>query len=406
MDTSQRPRLADPYPQLGTGPVPVEPYISPAYFEREREKIFRRVWLNVGRVEHIPKPGDYVVKRLAVLGTSVLIVHSDDGRVRAFHNVCQHRGNRLVYEESGCRKAFTCGFHGWVFDTRGRLRHVTSEEEFFGIDKAQYGLSEFTCDTWNDFIFIHAQPQPAQSLREYLGQMGEDLRDYQFSNAERVGAWRLTVNCNWKVINDAFAEGYHVPWLHTRSIADLFSTGTGAEAKCQLAHARLHGYHHGASAPANPLHTPKPAVALAFRFAAAFGVDIEAMMQYQPPGVNPGCMENWGFDFNTIFPNFAISFSRDSYVTHSFWPEAVDRTHWEINLYAPPAANLAVKVLQTYNNVMVRDLLQEDASTIEGTQQGLASGGIRHITFSDQEIACRHQFEVVNALVNDKELTT
>jgi phenylpropionate dioxygenase-like ring-hydroxylating dioxygenase large terminal subunit len=84
MNMPERLRLSDPYPHLGTGPVPVEPYISQAYFEREREKIFRRMWLTVGRLNQIPKPGDFMVKKLAILGASVLVVHGDDGRVRAF----------------------------------------------------------------------------------------------------------------------------------------------------------------------------------------------------------------------------------------------------------------------------------------------------------------------------------
>lgn len=76
----------DLYPELGTGPLPIEPYVSREYFEKERERIFRKVWLNVGRVEQIPDPGDYFVKDLAVCHTSVLVVRGEDGKVRAFHN--------------------------------------------------------------------------------------------------------------------------------------------------------------------------------------------------------------------------------------------------------------------------------------------------------------------------------
>ncbi len=85
------------YPELGTGPVSIEPYISREYFERERELIFRKVWLNVGRVEQIPTPGDYFVKDLAVCNTSIVIVRGDDGKVNAFHNMCSHRGNPVVW---------------------------------------------------------------------------------------------------------------------------------------------------------------------------------------------------------------------------------------------------------------------------------------------------------------------
>ena len=91
----------DLYPELGTEPIPIDPYVSHECFERERALIFRKVWLNVGRVEQIPKPGDYFVRDLAVCNTSILIVRGKDSTIRAFHNMCAHRGNKLVAEASG-----------------------------------------------------------------------------------------------------------------------------------------------------------------------------------------------------------------------------------------------------------------------------------------------------------------
>lgn len=122
----------DLYPELGTGPTPIEPYISREYFEREQAPIFRKVWLNVGRVEQIPNPGDYFVKDLAVCKTSILIVRGKDGCVRAFHNMCAHRGNKLVADTSGtCKGLFTCKFHGWPMgltarSATSRMRRVSS----------------------------------------------------------------------------------------------------------------------------------------------------------------------------------------------------------------------------------------------------------------------------------------
>jgi nitrite reductase/ring-hydroxylating ferredoxin subunit len=84
------------YPQVGTGPVAAEPCVSPEYFERERDLIFRRAWVNVGRVDEVERPGQYFVRELAVCRTSIIIVRGKDGVVRGFHNVCSHRGNKLV----------------------------------------------------------------------------------------------------------------------------------------------------------------------------------------------------------------------------------------------------------------------------------------------------------------------
>src|SRR5271169_6702340 len=102
------------YPELGTGTVSYEDSISPEHYERERRAIFARTWLNVGRVEQLPRKGSYFTKELAVAQTSVVVVRGTDGEIRAFHNVCRHRGNKLVWndfpkeETSGVARQFVC----------------------------------------------------------------------------------------------------------------------------------------------------------------------------------------------------------------------------------------------------------------------------------------------------------
>ena len=125
------PRAAGPqhYPELGTGPVSYDDSISPEFYELEREAIFRRTWLNVGRVEQLPKVGSYFTKELDAAGTSIVVVRGSDDEVRAFHNICRHRGNKLVWsdypreETSGVCRQFTCKYHGWRYDLDGEL-HV------------------------------------------------------------------------------------------------------------------------------------------------------------------------------------------------------------------------------------------------------------------------------------------
>ena len=130
------------YPELGTGLVSYEDSISPEFFELEREAIFKRVWLNVGRVEQLPRSGSYFTKELAVAKTSVVVVRDQDGEVRAFHNICRHRGNKLVWtdfpqqETSGTARQFTCKYHGWRYGLDGACTFVQQEGEFFDLDKA------------------------------------------------------------------------------------------------------------------------------------------------------------------------------------------------------------------------------------------------------------------------------
>src|SRR5437879_892025 len=164
---------------LGTEPVPIAANISPEYFEKEREAVFRNSWLNVGRVEDVPCPGDYFVKDLAILNSSVLVVRGKDEEIRAFHNVCKHRGNRLA-TGSGSTKQFTCGFHGWTYALDGQLAFVPDQDQFFSLDRSACGLTPIAAQLWQGFIFICPQPRPAESLEEWLGKLGRELSGFPF----------------------------------------------------------------------------------------------------------------------------------------------------------------------------------------------------------------------------------
>src|SRR4051812_25098994 len=151
---------------------------------------------------------------------SVIIVKTKDGTVKAFHNVCRHRGNKLVWndfpteETSGTCRQFTCKYHAWRYDLAGDLTFVQQEGEFFDLDKADYGLKEVACDVWEGFIFVNLNPQ--QTLTEYLGKMAEGLEGYPFHEMTEVYSYKAEVGSNWKLFIDAFAEFYHAPVLHQK----------------------------------------------------------------------------------------------------------------------------------------------------------------------------------------------
>src|SRR5262249_41942576 len=147
------------YPELGTDPVPIEPCLSQDYFERERDQIFRRVWLKVGRDDEIPEPGDYFVKDVAMTNSSLLVVRGKDGTVRSFHNVCTHRANKVVRDCRGHSNGFVCGFHGWSYSLTGDLTHVPDEDQFFDLKKSDCGLTAIATEVWEGFIFVNLDPK-------------------------------------------------------------------------------------------------------------------------------------------------------------------------------------------------------------------------------------------------------
>ena len=392
-------RWTELYPELGTGPVPIEPYVSREYFERERELIFRKVWLNIGRVELIPNPGDYFVKELPVCNTSILIVRGKDSVIRAFHNMCSHRGNKIVADRSGnCPGLFTCKFHGWAFGLDGALRHITDEASFFNLDQSTLGLVPVAVDTWQGFIFINVDPKPGESLREYLGAIGDGFEGYPFGElAATRFSYDTELKANWKVLKDAFQEVWHIPTLHHKSIPGVFSDGDN-----RWGHAlefKLYERHGRVSLPGNFARKPTPIEAVAVRYGAGATV-IKSAQNVLPPGVNPTRDPSWSIDGNALFPNCLLYVAGETYLTHTFWPISENRTLWEIRFYYPQATTLAQRFSQEYAKVMLRDVNLEDGSTLERTQTMLESGARKQIFLQDQELLIRHHHWVAEKYLN------
>jgi phenylpropionate dioxygenase-like ring-hydroxylating dioxygenase large terminal subunit len=378
------------YPELGTGPVPIEPYISSEFFELERDRVFGRTWLCLGREERVPKPGDFFVKDLAIARTSVIVVRGEDGRVRAFHNACSHRSNKVEWRADGSADSFTCPFHGWCYRTDGSLLAVPDEKNFFNLDKARLGLTPIALETWEGFIFINLHPE--QGLTEYLGEWAEGLRGYPFAaNGATCYEWSTELRCNWKLIRDAFKEAYHVAFLHRRSARDSY---TGP--KNPFSHAlyfKLFALHQRWSLPANPGYQPSPVEAAAYKYASFV---LKSDFTREPPkGVNPTKAPDWVLDINTVFPNYTIDMLESGYFSYNFWPIAVDRTLWEVRTYFPCPSNAAQRFSQEHARITFRDLIMEDASTMEKTQTVIASGAKTHFMLQDEELLLRHDNKVL-----------
>jgi len=393
----QGERWANKLPDLGTGPVPVEPNVSPEYFERERERIFKHSWLNIGRADEVPQAGDYLVKDLAILRTSLIVVRGHDGVIRAFHNVCRHRGNTLTQACSGRARSFICGFHGWTYDLAGKLVRVPDEEQFFNFDKSEYGLTPVATEVWEGFIFINFDHQPAETLRDFIGEPFDQFSGYPFATMRPTVKYSATVDVNWKIFMEIFQECYHVAYIHRRSVAEI---GTGKDNPFgHLLSVRLYGRHRSASVYYNPEHQPTAAELLAFKYGPTI-LQGTAAGDGPPQGINPERSPKWGFDINVFFPNFILDLANGSYWTQTFWPIAVGRTLWEVSLYMEPATNPGERIGQEFSKVLMRDAFREDLSRLESIQANMASGALTQTPLSDQEILVRHAYHVVNGIVN------
>lgn len=392
-------RWTTDYAELGTGPVPLEPFVAPEYYARERERIFRRVWLNVGREEELPERGNYFVKEIEICNSSVVVIRGKDDVVRAFYNMCSHRGNRVV---DGCRGkvgGFICGFHGWKYDLSGKLVHVPDEEHFFAFDRREHGLTPIATEVWAGFIFINFDPNPSQSLDEFLNDFAPKLNGYPFARMNLVGAYRAEVKANWKVTLDSFQEGYHVAFLHKRSAGRAY-----ADKKNPVTHAlafQLFDLHRSMSIPGAAGYQPTQVELIAHRFGSSITRVEEARdaVHFLPPTLNPTKSAHWVFDMFVVFPNFFMFLFDGFYFTYNFWPLAIDRTLWETRIYFPPAQNAGQRFSQEYGKCALRDTLREDGNTLEAIQRNLASGAKTHFVLHDEEILIRHSHKVVSDIV-------
>jgi len=390
------------FPALGTGPVSYEDSISPAHFELERDAIFARTWLNVGRVEQLPRVGSYFTKEIHAARTSVVVVRGSDGKVRAFHNICRHRGNKLVWndypgeETSGTCRQFTCKYHGWRYLLDGDLTFVQQEAEFFDLDRADYGLVPVRAETWEGFVFVNLDPDSTISLRDYLGDFGAGLAGYPFDKMTQVFRYRAEVGSNWKLFIDAFAEFYHAPVLHARQAVAEESrklAGFGFEA---LAY-RLDGPHGmvsswGGMSPPKDLNMVKPIerVLRSGLFGPWDRPGIDGL-DLLPPALNPARHPAWGVDSFVFFPNFMVLiWAPGWYLTYHYWPTSYNTHIFEGTAYFVPPKSGRERLGQELAAVTFKEYALQDGNTLEATQTMLESRAVTEFPLNDQEILLRH----------------
>lgn len=383
------------YPELGTGPIPTDAYWQPEFYERELEAIFRRAWLNVGRVEQVAKPGDFFVKAIPTFDMSILVVRGKDNVVRAFHNVCQHRGNHIELKKSGNCNAFRCPFHGWAYALDGRLAGVPDAEAFYDLDREAKALPAVNLDIWEGFIFINLAATPPQSLAEYMGQQGADLVGYPFHLGTNTFEFEGVVKCNWKCMVDSFCETYHVPVLHKNSVIDTLAGPDNPFGR--VIDVRLKGPHRTISVVGNMQYQPNPVQGLAFQYAPAPSItsgSVDEQLEL-PKGLNETRADNWSIDVTVFFPNWLIVIGSGMYFTHQMWPLGPDEVVWQMRGFLRPAANAAQRFGQENSMVELRDAVLEDGNTLERIQRSLKQQLIPEFVFHDHELALRHHYHTV-----------
>ena len=189
-----------------------EIYFSDEILDREMEEIFMKEWLIIGRAEECEKPGDYFTQRIG--DEPVVVVKEKDGHIQAFANVCRHRGVQVAWE-AGNTKYFSCPYHGWVYDTSGRLVDAQFLEKSKTFKKENCRLPVLRTELWEGFIFINFDPD-ARPLMESLEKWDfpRVYEPYQMGRLRLANKFSMTIGCNWKFLNENLTDIYHIAVLH------------------------------------------------------------------------------------------------------------------------------------------------------------------------------------------------
>ncbi len=218
-----------PEPALGSEPISGRRYHSKEFAQLEWERLFTRVWMIAGRVDELADAGDYVTFEIGP--ESILCVRGSDGRIRAFYNVCQHRGNRLVAAERGSLAGgqFHCAYHGWRFDDGGTCVWVHDEDDFpQGTPCGNRNLVEIPCDTWGGFVWFNMD-DGCTSLADYLHPIAEQLDCYRMDRMRRTHWVTIEGPFNWKCVQDNFNESYHLPFVHPQTMPVMNEHHSGCQ---------------------------------------------------------------------------------------------------------------------------------------------------------------------------------
>ena len=202
--------------------IPTSDYTCEKRWESEMDKIFKELPLMLALSIEIPNKGDY--KAMEVVGIPVLITRDKESKVRAFRNVCSHRGAPLANEEIGNKSKFTCPYHGWTYSNKGELIGILENSKFGDLDKSCNGLQVLPCEEFGGMIFVTLTPNIKLNLDKFLGGMKPEIEHFNLQNWYYHG-FKVIHGANWKIAFDGYLEGYHFSTAHKDSILPMTMQG-------------------------------------------------------------------------------------------------------------------------------------------------------------------------------------
>jgi choline monooxygenase len=336
-------------------------YRDPELAELEQQRIFARSWQLVGHVSQLPRPGDYLTGSAGV--QPVLVIRAEDGELRAFRNVCRHRGSRLLNGSGECGKAIRCLYHGWTYRLDGELIGVPESRSVAGLDKSELGLFPARVETLCGLVFVNLDVH-AQPLAEQVAGLEERLAPYGIEGLELSGDWHSTQPANWKIVIDNYNEGYHVPIAHPGLMRLLDYKRYDVE---------VHDNWVWFDAPMRDKPSGNPVERAYQRLVTPM------------PGLGAEDRRTWRYAM--IYPNTTIDLYPDQVATWRIDPDGALSSRDHAVTYRHPRAGLRTRLAQLANNRLNTLVGKEDYDLVENVQAGLETRGFELGPLSHREAA-------------------
>ena len=347
--------------------LPNECYLNDDYLEFEKEKIFKNNWTMIGVASSVPNPGD--AKPFNLLGIPILIVRNKENEVKVFHNVCSHRGFKLVDQECKLKNVIRCPYHSWSYDFNGKLTvtpHIggLGKHEVEGFDKNKSNLKEIKSNIWMDLIFININSN-AKPFEDFIKPLEDRWSKFISKKDQKLirhstdnGYFNMTVNSNWKFAIENYCESYHLPWIHPElnkvsNISDHY-------------------------------HIEDENLNFSGQGSNKYSQQFDGNIKFK-------CFPNWPTELSekseyvSLYPNVMLGIHIDHF--YAFWLEPISnnqtKEHFELYYVGDESASSdEFKDIREKNFAFWQEVMNEDVTAIEGMQKGRSSPAYNGGNFS------------------------
>lgn len=342
--------------------LPAWTYFSDELLELETEVLFRRHWQLACHLGDLPEPGSYVC--FDMCGERAVVIRGKDGAVRAFHNVCRHRGSRVATEQKGqCRSALVCPFHGWSYNLDGTLRGPARPTSLPKLDPVAYGLKPLDCEIWHGLIFIRFGGDGA-SVAQTMAAAEDEIGLYRIDEMQSIGdSYDFRFDLDWKAVVDVDNEGYHVPIGHPE-LFDLLGSSYADE--------RLEG---GLARSGGSFRNRKFKYQRNRDYAQALPED-----SYLPES------HRHLWIYWSMFPTFVLTLFPDQIEIYQFFPTGEQQSIMRGQCYALPDDRPQMQKARDLNRAINMDVGNEDIRLIEWVAEGMRSRAFDGLMLSDLEL--------------------